>query len=392
MKRKLIQWSLLCALLPAAAAAQLQSTVALTTSVDNNAHRNYAGAEDVISQLNVDISSGWTLAKWQGQFYYDGYLNYFMDDRDRMFQLHRFGLAARLALGSQGGLLSTGARLAFRVDDDAYDVYDFSEVSGYLNLKSPLPGFGIFYTGYNLRMRDYTNLPELGNWEHTVFGRLNVTLPSRTTLIVSTQLGYKNYMSQAVAEVTEPTTGDGINNPGRGNRPSIVYTEVDNPSAGQWVNFVRISQSLFGRTGLSTYVRKRQNFGDDGRFLTSLQTGYFSEDELYDDPYGYESLEGGVLLSQLLQSNLMLRLGLDYYDKDYQRSALDLAGNPMPGEIMRADTRRQIWGSLEKTFKMRNLGKSLKLSLEYLYLRNDSNDLYYDYSANVVTLGTEVNF
>ncbi len=392
MKRRIIQWSLLCAIWPSVAAAQLQSTASLTTSVDNNAYRNYSATEDVISQLNVDISTGWTLAKWKGQFYYDGYLNHFADNSDRTFQFHRFGFASQRNLGASKGQLSTGARLAIRVDGEAYDVYDYSEVSGYLNLKFPLKGLGIFYTGYNVRMRDYANLQELSNWEHTAFGRLNISLPSRTTFIFSTQLGYKDYISQVVAEVVEQTDGDGMNNPGRGNRTSIMYTEVDNPSAGQWVNSVRISQSLFSKTGLSAYGRKRQNFGDDGRFLTSLETGYFTEDELYDDRYGYESLETGVLLSQLLQSNLMLRLGLDYYDKDYQRGALDLDGNSLPGEVLRADNRHQIWGSLEKTFKIRHLGRSLKLSLEYLYLRNDSNDPYYDYSANVVTLGTELSF
>ncbi|MCA9742747.1 hypothetical protein KC734_14515 [candidate division KSB1 bacterium] len=379
-------------LLPTIGSAQLQSTISLTTSLDGNAYRNYAQTADVISQANLDLSKAWLASKWSGQFYYDGYLNHFADNSSRTFSFHQIGLASQRSLGSGSGLLSLGARMSFRLDGADYEIYDFSEFAAYSNLKLPVSGLGILYAGYQVRNRSYTNLQELSNWEHIVFTRLNFSLPSRTTFIFSSELGYKNYVSQVVAEERAPVDDSSRGGRLRGNGSYFVYTEIDNPSAKQWVNSVRVSQSLFEKIGLSGYLRNRSNFGGDGRFLSGLETGYFTEDELYDDRYGYESIETGAMLSTLLPRGIMLRLGYDHYSKDYQRLALDLEGESLVGDVLRVDTRQQAWGSLEKTFRLSQFSKDLKLYLEYLFIQNKSNDLYYDFSAGVGTLGVEVSF
>jgi hypothetical protein len=181
---------------------------------------------------------------------------------------------------------------------------------------------------------------------------------------------------------------------GRGQfaQQSTLVSEVDNPSAGQWVNTLRLSQSVYRGVGLSGYFRLRRNFGDGWRYIDSSYLGYVSEEELYDDRYGYESEELGLMLSMLLPFSSMARFGYDHYDKQYQRPVLDLNGDPLPGDILRQDNRQAFWGRLEKTFSLGGGGRSLRLSLEYYWLQNQSNDLYYDYKANIGTLGFQVNF
>ncbi|KAA3620475.1 MAG: hypothetical protein DWQ05_00620 [Calditrichaeota bacterium] len=392
MKRKYVFFILILALWAVQGNAQVQSTVSLTTSIDDNASRNYTQNEDVISQANMDISKAWKSWDWRGSFYYDGYFNHFSDNTDRTFHIHQLGITSQRNVGSANGLFSLGGAFMFRMDKEAYNVYDFTDFSGYANLKLPVEGFGLFYAGYKIRGRSYANLSELSHWEHLFFSRLNFSLPSRTTFILSSELGYKNYVSQVVAEEILPTEEQGQSRGGRGGYNSIVYTEVDNPSVGQWVNSVRISQSLFNKAGLSSYLRGRTNFGEQGRFLTGVDTGYYTEDELYDDRYGYESIETGVMFSSLLPLSTMVRLGYDHYDKTYQRLALDLEGIALPGDIVREDIRKQFWTRLEKPFQAKKLGLDLKLYLEYLKIQNESNDPYYNFEANISTLGMEVNF
>ena len=347
----------------------------------------------MISQANIYLGRGWDAGAWGGAFFYDGYLTHFANFDDHTYQWHRLGVFAQRLLGNNGGRLQASVRMTFRLDQEAYAYYDYSEFSAFAHLRWPLPKIGFFYLGYNNRRRVYPNINELSNWEHVLSARFNLPLPTRTTVILSSELGYKDYLSRTIVEPVEsPDTLPSGKGHGQSTQQSTLLSEVDNPSAGQWVNTLRLSQSIYRGVGLSGYFRLRRNFGDGWRYIDSSYLGYVSEEELYDDRYGYESEELGLMLSMLLPFSSMARFGYDHYGKRYQRPVLDLNGEPLPGDILRQDNRQAFWTRLEKTFSLGGGGRSLKLSVEYSWLKNQSNDLYYDYKANIGTLGFQVNF
>ena len=394
MMKRIVFWIGMTAWLGALpAAAQWSSSISLNTSFDNNAFRNYRSDEDMISQANVYLGRGWDSGAWGGAFFYDGYLTHFANFEDHTYQWHRVGVFAQRMLGSDGGRLQASARMTFRLDQEAYAYYDYSEFSGFAHLRWPLAKMGFLYLGYNSRRRVYPNISELSNWEHVLSARVNIPLPTRSTVILSSELGYKDYLSQLIVEAVEtPETLPSGKGQGQFAQQNVLVSEVDNPSAGQWVSTLRISQAVYHGLGLSGYLRLRRNFGDGWRYIDSSYLGYVSEEELYDDRYGYESEELGLMLSALLPLSSMMRLGYDHYAKRYQHPVLDLNGDPLPGDVLRQDSRQALWGRLEKSFSLGQGGRSLKISLEYFWLLNRSNDLYYDYDARIGTLGFQVNF
>jgi hypothetical protein len=74
---------------------------------------------------------------------------------------------------------------------------------------------------------------------------------------------------------------------------------------------------------------------------------------------------------------MVMKISGGVQEKNYsERPAYDLAGNQIANT--RADKRRAFSAQLEKTFK--SLGFSIGLA--YDYIRNESNDFFYDYANN----------
>ena len=154
----------------------------------------------------------------------------------------------------------------------------------------------------------------------------------------------------------------------------------------QLISSLRIGQSLGEKTGLSLSAGYRYNFQQSSRYLTS-EYGTLSEDELFNDHYGYEGLRAGLLLTQLLPDDWTARLRFDQEQRTYPLlAAYDLAG--MQTAAQRVDSHGIFSASLEK--KWTNF--PLTLMLSYEYIKNASNDAYYTYTNNVFSVGVTVPF
>jgi hypothetical protein len=140
-----------------------------------------------------------------------------------------------------------------------------------------------------------------------------------------------------------------------------------------------LGQGIVAGTGLSMTVQYQHNLQKDSRYLSS-KYGVISDDELFDDHYGYEGPQVNVMWTQLLPGGMVMKISGGVQERNYsERLAYDLAGNQSADE--RADTRRAFSAQLEKTFK--SLGFSLGLAFDHI--RNNSNDLFYDYANNALT-------
>ncbi|MCB0286789.1 MAG: hypothetical protein KDE57_09060, partial [Calditrichaeota bacterium] len=117
-------------------------------------------------------------------------------------------------------------------------------------------------------------------------------------------------------------------------------------------------------------------------------SGYISEDELFDDHYGYESEELGTTLTQIFSGKVTLKASIDTRWKDYvKRNAPDLNGDPVHDQSLRKYREVQFWFSLGKSFSMPG-GKSISLMGEFYWIDNRSNDLYYNYQVSLISLGS----
>jgi hypothetical protein len=112
----------------------------------------------------------------------------------------------------------------------------------------------------------------------------------------------------------------------------------------------------------------------------------YYEEELFNDIYSNEGIETGVTLSYLFVPNIMGRLAGVYEIRNYtDLPAADEDGNDL--NELRKDDQFTVGASLE--FGLSEILNGLYLSLNYNFIKNSSNDYYYDYTNQIyaITLG-----
>ncbi|MDT8323218.1 MAG: hypothetical protein RRA94_03820 [Bacteroidota bacterium] len=185
----------------------------------------------------------------------------------------------------------------------------------------------------------------------------------------------------------------GLNTGGRrgGMESTVEYLVFEEPSTSQLRAWVNIGQSLGETTGLSVRFLQRWNLTDRGRAFVGGAVDFIGEEELFDDPYSYESSELSFTLTQVLNWGMRLRGGGFYIAKSYDYpSTLDYSD---PNVESRQDDRIGGWLRIEKRFGGDwLLFNGLRLSLGYVHMRNRSNTSYYDYNSNALSLGMSTDF
>ncbi len=368
--------------------AQWIKSFAINTSYDDNAFRNFRTLGDYITEFSAYLAREGGSEDWQWRAFYRGGFNYFSQYQQRSFHYHQTGLALAKKFDEGKYVLNFGANVRLRANQKEYNYYNFKQTSLYGNLKVARSASSTIF-GYRLRVHSYTNLPELSYIEHYFFVRQAMFLPTRTSVTVEANYGHKTYQ-QAIASTPgffQNPEGYGHHRGGMGHWMGGNNFNSFNPSLNQFVASIRGAQSLTLSTGLSFEALIRRNSDSAVRYLAGQVYGYTTEDDLFDDRYGYESEELAFTLTQLLPWSAQFRLGMEYQWKDYlNRPALDLNGEPLSTGELRRDTRAFIWQSLVKPFRFGH-EKSLNISGEVVWIDNRSNDLYYDYKVLVFSLG-----
>ena len=263
-----------------------------------------------------------------------------------------------------------------------------------------------------------------------------VFFETRTSIRVQAEYGYKNYIQTAFSNTLAASTGTGNlvpehnsgltldggdgkgggnggngggNGSGSGNgdgsgrlglntngqrggmESSVEYLMFEEPSTSQLRAWINIGQSLSATTGLSVRFLQRWNLDDRGRAFVGGAVDFIGEEELFDDPYSYESSEGSLTLTQMLDWGVKLKGGAFYLAKRYDYPAtLDYSD---PDAASRQDDRFGGWLRVEKRFAGNWLMfSSLRVSLGYVYMQNASNTSYYDFTSNAVSIGMSTDF
>ena len=392
---------LICGFLPAQ--AQWVKSFSVGTIYDDNAFRTYAEKSDYVAQLSGYLAREHSSEQWQSRIFYRGNYNLFARYIERNYLWQQAGVALNRLLGKKRNVLFLGLNGAHRSNRALYDYYNLAEATAFGNIKLYLVPSAFTQFGYRWRGCWYSNLDSFSYTEHFLFARLTHSLPSLTTLVVETNYGRKIYLQESSIVETDTPLEDGWHygqhGGGMGHRwndqqtGENAMTSLARPRVGQWVGSVRVAQSLTANTGVSLEFLLRRNHEDGIRYLAGQVAGYTSEDELFDDRYGFESEELSFSLTQLLPWQMSLKLGGEMQWKDYpNRPALDLEGNALASGELRNDRRAKGWLSLGKSFLLDESGRALDLVAEYYLLDNRSNDAFYDFRSSAVTLGGDLKF
>ncbi|TFG97030.1 MAG: hypothetical protein E4H13_11480 [Calditrichales bacterium] len=308
---------------------------------------------------------------------------------DRNFSIPSLGLSYFTPFGDNDlQAFYAGANATLRLDSKEYNYYDYQQFFLYVNARFDLD-YLFFKTGYNFRYRNYANLPELTNFRHFVFAQLNKSFETQTTLILETDIGYKSYEPQ---ELYSTSIMGGAGRGGMSGGSSSTMTEVASsevPPAGQFILVGRISQSLHERVGLFVQYRQQISITDQSGF--SNADGYFLDEEIFDDPFSYESKGASTQLTWLLPLNFKLVLGGEINAKNYISEQAYISDDDSVGSGgPRIDDQKSMYINFTKTFFIdRSWLSSLKINLYYNLIRNESNSYWYDYKNSILGAGIQ---
>ncbi|MDZ7289695.1 MAG: surface lipoprotein assembly modifier [candidate division KSB1 bacterium] len=350
------------------ALAQFRLGAQLMTMYDDNVNNNYLSITDRVALLSLRMARDWEGERHNTQIFYIGSWNYFNTVNERAFHYHALGLTYSHLLGPEPHTtFNTGLTYNFRVNRASYTFYDHQQISAYANLRHHLAERTLGRLSYTLRYLDFSELADFNYVEHYAFAQLTQSFTTKTTLILETDLGMKIYTTANVEE----------SGAGRGYGRRIT---TSTPRVTQWAGIARLGQGLREGTGLSLTAQYQRNLQKESRYLSS-DYGLISDDELFDDHYGYEGWQTSLMLTQLLPAGMVMKLAASVQDRHYsERAAYDLSGNPIADT--RVDTRKAFSVHVDKSF--RSLG--IVLGLTYDYIRNASNDFYYDYNNRAITM------
>lgn len=348
------------------AAAQWNVQTNLNMMYDNNINNNYLQTQDKITMVTGQIGHGWEGEESNIQLFYDGSFNYYQTVLARTNQTHSLNIEYLKFLGDDGEdmfhLSGTYGSSSFR---DEYTFYDHQILTASAFYKQFLSERIINKLGYTFRNYSFTNVSGFSYVKHAAFAHFAFALPTNTTLITQVDLGTKIYTEDLVNSSSSR----------RGALSSLI------PSVTQVIGTLRAGQRLTDETGLSASLRYQYNLQKQSRYLTSEEGYMISDDELFDDHYGYEGLHSTLSLIHLLTETVTLKATGGFMEKQYSSlPAFDLSGTLVADQ--RKDTRSYINLLFQKDFV--DLGFAVKAALDLI--ENTSNDPFYSYSNTAVTV------
>jgi hypothetical protein len=153
---------------------------------------------------------------------------------------------------------------------------------------------------------------------------------------------------------------------------------------GQVIFLARFAQSIFEKMGVYLQYREQISLSDNITSVTS--DNYFQDEELFDDPFSYESRGFSTRLTWMLPWSMKLLVGGNLVSKSYVNevaytSAEDTLG--LGGK--RLDDQGSYYINFSKSFQInRNWLNSLLLTFYYSYAENRSNSYWYNYKNAII--------
>lgn len=396
------------------APAQLRTTVTILSSFDDNAFRNsLEQAENITSMaLSLEYQPGDANVR----LFYGGNANLFRQYAARQYFSNSLGASyLRPFGGDDENSWNISATYYVRSNKDQFNYYDFNQTVGtasvkyYLNSEAGL----LSRAGYRLRYRSYANLDEFTYLENYGYASLSKFFETKTTAIVELALGNKRYVSAITTSATTSASTNGgsgwmgehggmgsgwgddqtmVSWMNDGMTPGSRVVSYSSPSTTQMIGTLRVAQSLSPTTGASLQFLRRWDMSERTRFLSSGAVDFQGDEELWDDPYGYQSYEYSAAVTQVLPWGMSVRASVDYLTKDYARRVFLASETDVPTGPLRADTR--VVGGVDVKQSFENgwlMFDSITLSMTYLFIQNTSNDEYYNFRSNAFAFGFSVD-
>jgi hypothetical protein len=369
---------------------QFSKDLTVHTYSDDNLFRtpDSLKIQDMLSSINFGVK--YKQPETNTNFYNNTSLILYKKMSDRNFLLNSAGINKNIQIGEKSNSnVYLGGNWSLRINQIDYNYYNYSQLSGYVNYQL-LTDIVIIKSGYSYRWRNYTNWTDLSNHLHNAHLQLNKSFPTRTTVILETGFGKKSFLGQDSFSTTS-TTGRGR---GRHGEESTITTNTisEQLSTSQAHIILRLTQSLHEKAGIYLQYRKQISLDDETSYRNF--DDYYQDDELFDDPFTYESDSYSSQLTIMLPKSTKLLVGGSLALKNYiSEPAYSTAEDTVGIGELRLDDQTNYFIDLSKTFNInKDWVNSIKFNLYYSHTYNESNSYWYNYKNTTLGAGIQWSF
>jgi len=271
-----------------------------------------------------------------------------------------------------------GGNWNIRKNQSDFNYYDYSQLSGYANSQI-FTDVVLLKAGYSYRWRDYENWSELSNEIHYGFLQLNKSFPTKTTLILETAISNKSFSGTDTVTTTSITGGKGNGHRSGGTTNTITTEVLKDLNTSQMHLSFRVTQALGEKIGIYAQYFIQRSIDDKSAYSNFSE--FYEDDELFDDPYTYESNEVSTQLTWLMPHSIKLVMNGSYSQKDYigELAYVDINDSIGTGGL-RSDNQLHYFITLSKIFNLKKEWiKSVKFNLNFSIVNNESNSYWYNY-------------
>jgi len=355
---------------------------------DDNSFNNKAGYAEWINNSTFQVEHRLKINAYQIRGFYGADFLFFSHNEDLSNYAHQIGIAGSRDNGNYTIHINAFAKLShfqqqyFYCNANRYNVNIHFQFS---------PNLSKFYTcGLSINKDYYKDFEELSNYAYLIHGKYQHFFQSRLSLTLESSLGMKNYVNQSIVNYFGP---------------GMMEWDKFNPEMRDWRGFERYREepvkaalfSLSANIGKSITSHLGVSLGCGGQWfigqpITAYSGGiyYYTENDLFDDPY---SSQGQYVILQLTRQfaiNFQGKLGFKYQTKDYAGTpALDAFSN-LTGET-RYDRRSEYFLLISKKFETGwRFPETVQLFFNFMYRNNPSNDPYYDFDDTIGLTGFSV--
>ncbi len=368
---------------------QFSKNIEISSYFDDNLYRSPYPISDLFTNLNLDLN--FRPVNSQLNFSYNGSFFLYQEAKERNFSIHEVGISFSNFFGSEEEhTYYFGLDGSLRHDNEAYNYYDYRQTYIYANVRFDL-NYLFLKAGYNFRYRDYVNLSYLTNQRHYGYIQMNKPFETGTTIILESDLGQKSFAGQELYTITE-SGEQGQGQGGMNNLSNTTSITSYIPSLSHIILLARLAQSLHDNLGIYLQIRKQINLGDQVGLSNS--EGYYQDEELYDDPFSYESTGFSSQLTWMLPWAMRLQLGGTLISKDYiSEQAYTSSEDSLGLGGLRVDDQNYYFLNFSKSFYLNKSWLNiLKINVYYNYIENNSNSFWYNYKNQVWGGGIQWSF
>jgi hypothetical protein len=356
--------------------AMAQTSLNMTTYLirDDNAFKTRYAYTEWINTSNLYIEQRLATSGFQFQGYYSPDVMLFSKRNTLNNYSHQFGTAGSWTKNAYSIRMNINSKLRHYQDDlDYYNVNALS-FSGQMEYRKKLTT--IYSLNVSARKDRYLAFSDLDNVTYRYSGRFQHFFQTRTSLTAETGLGVKDYVNQTRVQYY----GMGF-----GPFDGVRYRE-DPVQATMYFASMTLGQSLRSRTGISLGIGGQWFLGDPIMTYTG-GIYYYTENDLYDDPFSYRNQYISLDLTRQFDVSFQGKIGFKIQDKYYQGTpALDQYGFLLGG--MRKDVRKEFYIMTSKSFSTGwAIPRTVTLFFNYTFRDNASNDPYFKYQDHVGLVG-----